>query len=582
MAIPTNIQSQIAFKNLLGKAQVNELASVVNEIDGYLLTVPSSNVWLSAIPKDPNTAVSNQLAVKIVADLKKIQTSLFNSRFLSYEAVWGATPSGKDPKTNQNFEYGKGSLKNINIGDRILQIIPSSYGDKYEILPYNGTAHPNNLIPIFDAREWVYQYGAGIFYQSNVNISPYTEPKCLEGYYYLGDKLSSFDTVAPEIIRVTSASGPDVNGIYFATQSDPFISTYSNNHLYLIDFIIGNTTSVKLNIDFLGSYSVYRWGSTGLGELLPGDIIGATGSTAGPSYYLTWNTDGYFEFFNSRPTQVAGLFKNETLVANPVGGIYPNLSFNDVTFQDMFSNLIYPEQNANFTQFSLSHPRVSTSSSPDFSFIDIGRTFSGTLTFSWNYFNGPLMSPSVNIDDTTPTGVPGSTTWPAQRTNPVSFVISSMTGTFSYTQSVVSTVPDKRVFTLKATRTNNTTVRRLHEIIWTWRGYYGSSTFSVLNNIGVTALPSSLMTSSIGTLTIGGNQGYKYMAFPDTSNYNFKSITYFGLPVLLATNSYTSVDNFGNNYRTLTVTNSFGVGTTYRLYRTLNQISGTISVNINN
>jgi hypothetical protein len=577
-------QAQIAFKNLLGKSQVQKNFSVTQESYGNFFNVPSSNVWSSKIPtNNPDTAVANQIAVKILADFAVINDSGFGGKFLSYQAVWGATPSilssTKDPKTNQDFQFGVGSLKDVTTNTAILDFVPDSYGLNYAIKPY--VSYPSNEIAPSNARDWVFQYSSGILYQDVLTSGDYAPPTKVVGYYYIGNKLSSLDTTGPEIIRV-SATGPDNNFAYYATVSSPFISTYSVNHLYLVDFANGNTSSVKLNIDYLGTNSVYKWGLTGLGELSSGDIKGATGSTAGPLYYLTWNTDGYFLFFESNPTQLPGVYKEETPTINKVGGIDIGSSFNEVRLQDMFTDLLYPEKLANFTTLSIQHPSLTNSSVNEYKFIDVGRTLTGTLTFSWTYTKGDDFSNStVNIVDITPVTTP-TNNWPGPNPAQLGFSYDSNLGTFSYTQSVVSTIPDKRIFYLTGTRKNGTSLKKYAEIYWTWRAYFGSSTQSTLTPLGVTSLSSQLMTQSTGTFNISGTQGYKYFAVPDNSDYMFKSMTYFGLPIVLATNSYTSVDSYGNNYTTLSITNSYNRNTTYRIYRTLNQISGTLSVNITN
>lgn len=583
-----NTQAQIAFKNLLGKSQVQKNFSVTQESYGNFFNVPSSNVWSSKVPKNnPGDAIGNQIAIKILADFVVINDSGFGGKYLSYQAVWGGTPSVfdnvKDPKTNQLFQYGVGSLKDVTAASPILDFVPDSYGLNYAVKPY--IAYPNSEIAPSDARDWVFQYSSGILYQDILTSGDYSAPTKVVGYYYIGNKLSTLDTTGPEIIRV-SATGP-VSLEYFATNSTPFISTYSVNHLYLVDFANGNTSSVKLNIDYLGTSSVYKYGLSGLGELSSGDIKGATGATAGPLYYLTWNpaagsSPGYFLFFESNPSQVPGTYKEESLTLNKVGGIDIGSSFNEVRLQDMFTDLLYPDKLANFTSLSITHSSLSSSSNPEYKFIDVGRTLIGTLTFSWNYVNGSDFSdPTVNIVDITPNTTP-TTSWPGPRPADLGFSYTSNLGTFSYTQSVVSNTPDKRIFYVSGTRKNKTSIKRFSQINWTWRAYFGSSTFSTLTPLGVTSLSSQLMTQSLGTFNIGGNSGYKYLAFPDNSDYNFRSITYYGLPVVLATTSYTSVDSFGNNYGIVSITNSYNRNTNYRIYRTLNQISGTFSVNITN
>jgi hypothetical protein len=51
--------------------------------------------------------------------------------------------------------------------------------------------------------------------------------------------------------------------------------------------------------------------------------------------------------------------------------------------------------------------------------------------------------------------------------------------------------------------------------------------------------------------------------------------------VIADTGSYTFSTDTGIGYQMLTVTNSYGVGIDYSIFRTLNQLSGTFSVTIN-
>lgn len=585
----TNQQSQIAFKNLGGKSQVNDLSSVVSENYGWFLNVPTTNIWSTRIPtNDPTKAVNDGIAVEVVADLETLLDSgvqVGSSQFFqSYRAKWSSTaPTGIDPKTNADFAFGAGSLKDVAAGQPIYDFIPSSYGKLFEIIPYTGDAVAANQISIGDDREWVFQYPSGIFYQSKVGYTGYVPPNKIRGYFYIGDKLSNFDTGSPDIIRV-SATGPDT-GIYYATTSIPIITTYSLNHLYLIDFSVSNTQSVKLNIDSNGTYSVYKWGATGLQELSFGDIVGATGSTAGQIYYLTWNEEKYFQFYLSNPTPAPNEYKNLARIQNSVGGIKTGESFDGVKLENMLNNILYNDIYANWTSIGITHANIQPTSDPRLYLTDLGRSLTGLLTFSWGYTNlTDFKDPFIRImDSTVLSGLP-TVNWPAGTLLPKPFQISTNTGTFSVTFSISTTTERGRFYEFWASdgpakRLNNTYLFNGAEIRWTWRAYYGSSTYGTLNGRGVTALASQLMTQSVGTFHISGTQGYKYIAFPDLPQYNFTNITYYNLPVVLATESYSLVDN-GNNYTTLTVTNSYNVGTSYRLYRTMNQINGTLSVNI--
>jgi hypothetical protein len=571
----STIQAQIAFKNLLGKSQTNTLSGVLNEVYGYSFNVSTNNVWASRIPtNDPTTAVANKLAVGLTTSLVLIQDSFFDGKYYAYQSTWISPPDGVDPLTNLSFEFGKGTLLGITGGDRVYDMIPSSYGNSYEVKPYDTGG---NLIAAADTRDWVFQYTSGIFFQSNLTYSGYTAPAQLRGYYYIGDKLSNLDTGTPDIIRI-SATGPSL-GVYYATTSIPLITTYSVNHLYLIDFAFGNTSSVELNINDLGTYSILKWGLTGLGPLVAGNIMGGTGSSPGPNYYLTWSPDNYFQFYENNPTQFSGEFKRLEKTQRDLGGVEIGSSFDSVKFADMFSNLLYPELAASYTSLSLTNSNITPTSNPSIYLIDLGQNLTGDIVFNWTYNNfSDFSNTTVQILDLTNVVTP-TVTWPGPSTS-VGFDLTGLTGTFSYSPlNVTSTIVDKRIFGINGRRNNNSILEKRAEIQWTWRGYYGSSTNSIIDALGVTSLSSDLMTQSKGTFELGGTQGYKYLAFPDTSEYNFTNINYFGLPLVLATAGYTLVDN-NLNYGTLSVTNSYNVATTYRIYRSMNQINGTISVHL--
>jgi hypothetical protein len=563
-------QAQIAYKNLLGKSQTNETLGVLNEVIGYSMVVPSKNVWSSKIPTTPSEAVSNNVGVKIRAKLIRIVKSLNNSQYRAFQAQWDTVPSGKDPKTNQDYSFGVGSLLDVKQNDDVLDFISSANGTLYEVAPFIGS----NEIGQGDGRDWMFQYSSGILYMTNPQSS---EPNFIEGYFYIGNKLSAFDPVGPDVVRV-SATGPDMDSIYYATNSNPFISTYSTNNLFLIDFAYGNTSSVRLNIDYIGTYSVYKFGPTGLTDLVSGDIMGATGATSGPVYYVNWDTNGYFLFNTANPTQLPGKYVNPNDTANDVGGIKRGSQFDNVLFQDVFTDLLYPDQLSNFNSYTL---QATTQS--DVELFDLGRILITPMTFSWAYNNiAGLTGPTRIIDSTSDTNT--STNWPTSYElylNTGAIVQGNLLalGTLPYT--IFSNTPRYREYKISVKRINGTTIATHKKINWTYRAYFGSSNNTTLLPAEVTSLKSKLVMSSVGTYSLDGTSGYKYIALPDVTGYNFNSINYKNTPLVLATagSGYTLSDN-DNNYYTMTVTNSYNVGNTYRIYRSMNKISGTISVNI--
>ena len=121
MAVNSNNQANIAFKNLLGRSVTDTGALLSNEPFGIFFNVSSSDVWTSAIPfDDPSAAVSNGSAVYVEADMSIYPASNGYS-FLCY---WpSSAPAGTDPLTSTPFAYNTGSLAGINAGDRVKNII---------------------------------------------------------------------------------------------------------------------------------------------------------------------------------------------------------------------------------------------------------------------------------------------------------------------------------------------------------------------------------------------------------------------------------------------------------------------------
>ena len=68
----SNIQAQIAFKNLLGKSQTDDLKGIVNESIGISFDVPSFNVMMDGISGTASIAVSDGVAVKVVGNLVEV------------------------------------------------------------------------------------------------------------------------------------------------------------------------------------------------------------------------------------------------------------------------------------------------------------------------------------------------------------------------------------------------------------------------------------------------------------------------------------------------------------------------------
>jgi hypothetical protein len=578
MAIDSSVQGKIAFKNLAGKSQTTDNLELNGEAYGISFEVQAKDVTIDRISSTSSITIQNGLAIRVRADL--VQEASAGTK--GYLAKWPSTltgnillqPPGGDPNNGlQPFEYGKGSLKDVKAGDRITNLISNSIsGDYRAILRGSGL----DEIPPLDAGDWLFQYNSGILYVDKPTSISYT-PTYIDVYYYIGTRLTDFSTKTQTNIRI-SATGSDS---YFATYSSPSIDAYQSNYIFLVDFFGYNTgATVTLNINSIGTLSVYKPSSSGPMPLTNGDIIGATGGTGGPIYYLTYNQGGkYFEFFYTNPVAMSGNFTNPVSTNYNVGGIQSGYSFNDVKIVDMLKDIFYPESMGRIGTFSMTSEGVQVSKS-----YEIGQTISGGLyyTFSWVFDNqGDLKDKTLRIEDVTPV-TQTQTYWQPPSATPFT-QSTGLTGPmgFFFANSIKSNVPAKRVFRLSVERSNGTRVHKDYEIDWMWRVYHGSSTFSTLTASQVRDLSNkTLSKQSSGTWSLPGD-GFKYIAFPEDSDYNFQNITYKNLPLAMAgTNSGYSYSFADLNYLFVTVSNAFGLEKQYKIYRTKNEINATFSVNI--
>jgi len=570
-------QAQIAFKNLLGKSQTSDAFGVSNEAYGIGFEVQSKDVTIDKISATSSaTTVQNGLAVQVRVDLSVDAASGGKA----YTSIWPASLTGRildsigDPNNSLlPFEYGKGSFKNIKAGDRVTNLISNGISSDYRAILRDSSL---NEIPPLDPKEWIYQYNSGIVYLDLPNASPST-PKYIDVFYYIGTRLSDFSTKTQTNIRV-SATGSDT---YFATYSTPMIDSYLPNYIFLVDFYGYNTgVTVSLNINSIGTYSVFKPSQNGPIPLVSGDITGATGGTAGQTYYLVYNQGGkYFEFFYSSPVSNSGNLNNPVPTNYTVGGVQSGNSFNDVKLLDVLKDILYPENMGRIATFSMTLNNLNLSKT-----FEVGQTLTGGLyyTFSWAFENGSdFKDKTLKIEDITVV-TQSQTYWLPPSSTPFT-QSSGLTGPrgFLFPSDIKSDYPNKRTFRLSVERSNGTIVYKDYQIDWMWKVYYGASTFSTLTASQVYNLVNkTLSTQSSGSWTLPGD-GYKYLAFPENSTYNFTDITYKGLPLALAgTPSGYSYSSGDLNYLFVTVSNVNGISKQYKVYRSKNQIGATISVNL--
>jgi hypothetical protein len=326
----------------------------------------------------------------------------------------------------------------------------------------------------------------------------------------------------------------------------------------LVDFANSNTSgSVSLNISNIGTVSILKSTSTGPTALSPGDIVGSTSSNQ--IYYLAYDGTN-FQLYSSNPVSSVSGYTNPLYTNTTVGGIESGTNFDNALPQDVFNGLLYPGTLGNgiITSFTFNGGN---------NVFELGQGLTpSTYQFTWTTEN---ITGTYTVEDIT-TGSTGST-WPSS-----GLLGTSSTNTFDWNLSatVSSTFSRSREIRVRVKRQNGIEVSKTLNLTWLPRIYYGSSTFSSLTQSGIINLQSGLFSSASGVWGMTGS-GYKYLVAP--SNYTISNIMSFGLPVPLNGNTFSNDLDF--TY--VTISNMFGIDSSYKIYRTKNQINGTFSININ-
>lgn len=183
MALSDANKAALAFKNTQGKAHTAVNKELGNEEEEFRFIVGADTVWLSPIGPTPDLTIVEAITASLKPDL----TSNGRAFFTYY-------PEGH-PQA----------------GERIYNTVPHSFGNAYEAVIRGADG---SRIVEFDARDWVYQYQPGIFFQQTANASP--APVSASIYVYKGQTLSS--SLASGSLGSRSDSGQWIDrGSEFAT-----------------------------------------------------------------------------------------------------------------------------------------------------------------------------------------------------------------------------------------------------------------------------------------------------------------------------------------------------------------------------
>ena len=270
------------------------------------------------------------------------------------------------------------------------------------------------------------------------------------------------------------------------------------------------------------------------------------------------------------PTGVGAVYTNATPTPEAVGGIVAGSTFDNVSMQDMWDDLLYPYQEPAFTSFSID---ASVDQGPNI--LEVGNAISAARTYTWVASNTSNIS-ADSIDLTYSGGQSGTIA------TGLAYDDSPFTATSGQQGSIQLTDAGSVTFKVQATNTNTPPANfsKTTTYNWRWRVFNGPSANTTLSEAQIESLAtSSLKANENGNYSFAAGATYKYICYPDSFG-SPNTITNGGLNVALATSDddafYSESEN-GLTYGTISVTNPYGQATTYRVYRSKNILNGAVT-----
>ena len=232
-----------------------------------------------------------------------------------------------------------------------------------------------------------------------------------------------------------------------------------------------------------------------------------------------------------------------------VGGYEAGTTFDNVNLQNLFDGLFYPYQYPAFTSFEISGQS---------SVIEVGDSIPQNVTFVWQTINdNNIEADSIEIDDVT---------------NAVTLVSNSAndgTEDVDFGSPITHDSQTNHLFTIKGTNSKSQVFQRNKTYSWQWRLYYGEDSNSPLDETAVKNLRASMLTNTFARTYHFEAGGYKYLCYPATfgTATEFKDVA-------------TNLDVPFEAPYIVSVTNSNGITTDYRVHRTTNVLGGSIDIRV--
>ncbi len=238
----------------------------------------------------------------------------------------------------------------------------------------------------------------------------------------------------------------------------------------------------------------------------------------------------------------------EALTAgSTVGGITQGTNLLNMNLYEVFNMLLNPYQPPAFTSFSISGQATT---------LEIGDSITtGSKSFTWGISNSSNVTPNT-LDIA---GEPGNIVTNTSITSPYPYNLTS--------PITKTTVGSTSTFTISATNTKSSTFSSSFTVTWKAKLYVGKNTGTTINEAGAEALTASLGGVPTGPKSFSAGAGYIYYVYPAT----FADIN-------TMKDQATNLDVPYTQLSDISITNSFGTTTTYKVFRTLNQLNGAITL----
>jgi hypothetical protein len=256
------------------------------------------------------------------------------------------------------------------------------------------------------------------------------------------------------------------------------------------------------------------------------------------------------------------LYTNPAATPVTVGGIPAGSTFLNQTMQQMWDALLYPYQYPAFTAYAISGESTTQ---------EVGDSIAAASTFTWSTSNSAnVLANSIDLYDFT-----GSLSLATGLANDGSEAI-VMPG------PIQLILPGTYRFQIFGTNTLAGAFSRNLDFTWLWRKYWGNSANVTLTEAQIEALANNALSSSIpGTYSMAAG-GYKYLchALGGQINSVKDQATNFDVPFATVADdaAYSNVDGGGFSYALVAVTNTHGITTNYRVYRTRNSLGSAINL----